>query len=458
MTTEHLIPQSAVRSPQSRAGFAGPDVPDFDILNTCVQCGLCLPSCPTYRENYREQSSPRGRLHLMRSVYESKLDVLDPVFVAQMSECLDCRACEAVCPSGVKYGAVLEASRTQVQRARQERGLPSVQERVLRRFIFGWLFRDLRRLRAAAMLLRLYQTSGLQRLARGSGMLRLLGMERMEAQLPDLRRAFFVPRWQVYPAQGERRGQAGLLAGCVMSTAYAHVDRATIRVLTRNGWDVIVPERQGCCGALHAHAGEIETGRALMRRNIAAFQDVDVIVSNAAGCGAALKEYSHLLKDDPIWAERAAAFSAKARDVTELLVSAPDLRLPDLGPRTSDSGLRVTYQEPCHLAHAQRITEAPRTLLRAIPGVKLVEMAESSMCCGSAGIYGITQPEMSVRLQEHKLGHALATEADVIVTANPGCAMQLEAGLRARGSPVKVRHIIELLDAAYRRGTTDEHG
>ena len=448
MTIENPIPQSPVRSPQSGSGFAGPDVPDFDILNTCVQCGLCLPTCPTYRENYREQSSPRGRLHLMRSVHEGTLDVLDPVFVSQMSECLDCRACEAVCPSGVRYGAVLEASRTQIQRARQERGIPSLKERVARRFVFGWLFRDLRRLRAAATLLRFYQQSGLQRLVRTSGSLRLLELDRMEAQLPDLRRAFFVPGWQVEPAQGERRGVAGLLAGCVMSTAYAHVDRATIRVLARNGWDVVVPRLQGCCGALHAHAGEIETGRALMRRNIAAFHDVDVIVSNAAGCGAALKDYGHLLKDDPIWSKRAAAFSAKARDVTELLAPSPDFR-----PPTADFRLRVTYQEPCHLAHAQRITEAPRSLLRAIPGVKLVEMAESSMCCGSAGIYGITQPEMSARLQDRKLGHALATEADVIVTANPGCAMQLEAGLRARGSPVKVRHIVELLDAAYHRGT-----
>jgi glycolate oxidase iron-sulfur subunit len=326
---------------------------------------------------------------------------------------------------------------------------------VLRRFVFGWLFRDLRRLRGAATLLRFYQQSGLQQLVRASRVLRLLALERMEAQLPDLRRAFFAPHWQVEPAKGERRGVAGLLAGCVMSTAYAHVDRATMRVLARNGWDVVIPRVQGCCGALHAHAGEIETGRALMRRNIAAFQDVDVIVSNAAGCGAALKDYGHLLKDDPLWSGRAASFSAKVRDVTELLASVPDLHLPDSGLRTQDSGLVVTYQEPCHLAHAQRITEAPRTLLRAIPGITLVEMAESAMCCGSAGIYGVTQPEMSARLQERKLGHALATGADVIITANPGCAMQLEAGLRARGSPVKVRHIVELLDAAYRREGTN---
>jgi glycolate oxidase iron-sulfur subunit len=386
----------------------------------------------------------------MRAVHEGRLGVLDPVFVSQMNECLDCRACEAVCPSGVRYGQVLEASRTQIQRARAARGLPR-KERVLRRLVFGWLFSDLGHLRGAALLLRWYQRSGLQRLARASGTLRLLGLERMDAQLPNLGRAFLVPRGQVFPAQGERHGRVGLLAGCVMSTAYAHIDRATVRVLQRNGWDVVIPASQGCCGALHAHAGEIATGRALMRRNIAAFADVDAIVANAAGCGAALKEYGHLLKDDPAWAARAAAFSANVRDVTELVASSPGFRPPASGFR-----LVVTYQEPCHLVHAQRIAEAPRKLLRAIPGVRLVEMAEAAMCCGSAGIYGLTQPEMSARLGERKLSHALATGAEIIVTANPGCALQLEAGLRARGSAVKVRHIIELLDTAYRRGSGEE--
>jgi glycolate oxidase iron-sulfur subunit len=450
--TRHPAP--GTRHP-ALSGFAGPDVPSYDILNTCVQCGLCLPTCPTYREVYREQSSPRGRLHLMKSVHDGRLDVLDPVFVSQMHECLNCRACEAVCPSGVRYGPVLEASRAQIQRARDERGVP-VPERTLRWLVFRRLFRDMRLFRVAATLARLYQRGGARRLARSSGLLRALGLERLDDQLPDMTRTFFVPRGQLYAAQGERRGLAGLLAGCIMHTAYGHVDRATVRLLTRNGWDVAVPQAQGCCGALHAHAGDLDGGRELMRGNIAAFEQagVDVVVSNAAGCGAALKEYGHLLRDDPSWSERAAAFSAKARDITELLASFPMAAFPNPQPPPPNP-LVITYQEPCHLVHAQGISAAPRALLQAIPGLTLVEMAESSLCCGSAGTYSVTQPEMSGRLLDRKLDHALATGASIIATANPGCALQLEAGLRRRRSPVRVRHVVELLDAAYRRGETN---
>jgi glycolate oxidase iron-sulfur subunit len=428
------------------AGFAAGDVPGFDILNTCVQCGLCLPTCPTYRETYREQSSPRGRLHLMRAVHDGRIDVLDRVFTEQMYECLDCRACEPACPSGVAYGKVLEASRSQIERARAEREDRSLPERALRKIVFGWLFREPARVRAVSALARAYQRGGVQRLARGSGILRAFRLDRLEGQLPRISRSFFAAEGQVYPTIGERRGRVGLLTGCMMHTAYAGVHRATVRVLTRNGWEVAVPKEQGCCGALHVHAGETDGGRELMRRNIAAFEaaGVDLIVNNAAGCGAAMKEYGHLLRDDPAWAARAAAFSAGVRDVTEILADAP-LR-GDLRPLN----LTVTYQEPCHLAHAQRIVAQPRALLRAIPGLKLVEMAESSLCCGSAGSYSVTQPEMSARLLDRKLTHALATEPAVIVSANPGCMLQLQAGLRQRDiTDVQVRHIVEVIDAAY---------
>ncbi|MGI8550008.1 MAG: (Fe-S)-binding protein [Dehalococcoidia bacterium] len=458
------------------SGFSQEDTPDYEILNTCVQCGLCLPTCPTYRETYREQSSPRGRLHLMRSVYEGQLDVLDPAFATQMSECLDCRACEAVCPSGVQYGKVLEASRAQVEQAREQRGMRSRPERLVRSFVFGWLFKRLSRLRLVGGTARIYQQCGLQRLTRSTGLLRALRLEYLEQQLPGLSNSFFVPHGQVYPAVGERRGRVGLLAGCIMHVAYAGIDRATVRVLRQNGWEVVVPRAQGCCGALHAHAGAIDQGRELMRRNIAVFEsaDVELVVNNSAGCGAAMKEYGHLLHADQVWAERAATFSAGVRDITELLATSP------LRGKLGRIDATVTYQEPCHLAHAQRIAAAPRTLLAAIPGLKLVEMAEASLCCGSAGIYSIIQPQMSADLRDRKLSHALATEAQIIATANPGCMLQLRAGLQASSefrvpksesmgpanrdpdhdsvgqqrSMVQVRHIVELLDESYRRGCT----
>ena len=438
------------KPPLRFGGFSDHDTPSYEILNTCVQCGLCLPTCPTYREAYREQSSPRGRLHLMKAVHEGRLDVLDPVFVGQMYECLDCRACEAVCPSGVAYGKVLEPARTQIEQAKERRARRSARERVLRWLVFGWLFRDLGRIRAASALARAYQQSGFRSIARRSGLLRALGLAYLESQLPTVSRRFFVPRDQVFAPTGARRGRAGLLAGCVMHTAYAEVDRATVRVLARNGWEVVVPAAQGCCGALHAHAGDMDQGRDLMRRNIAAFEaaGVDMVVNNAAGCGAAMKEYGFLLREDPRWSERAIAFSARVRDITEILAAEPLQGTP--GRIDAD----VTYQEPCHLAHAQRIIAPPRALLRAIPGLSLVEMAEASLCCGSAGVYSVTQPEMSTRLIERKLDHALATGARIIASANPGCMLQLRAGLRRRGrGDIQVRHVVELVDDAYRRAT-----
>lgn len=428
--------------PAERGPFAGIDA----ILNTCVQCGLCLPGCPTYRETYREQSSPRGRLHLMRAVAEGRLDVLDPVFADQMAECLGCRACEPACPSGVAYGAALETARAAVEQARAARGRRSWREQALRRLVFGWLLGDLARVRVLGTAAWLAQRGGLPTLARRSGLVRALGLERLVAQLPPLARPFFVPRGQVYPAQGVRRGRAGLLAGCVMHTAFAPVMWATMRVLTRNGWEVVVPAGQGCCGALHLHAGEASGGRALARRLIAAFEavEVDVVVTNSAGCGAAMKGYDHLLRDDPAWAGRAAAFSARVRDVTELLAQTP------LQGRLAPLHRTVVYQDPCHLLHAQRIAAAPRELLRAVPGLRLVEADEAGLCCGSAGSYSLLRPEMSERLLRRKLDRLLATGAAEIVTANPGCSLQLRAGLRRRGLRLPVRHVIELLDEAYR--------
>jgi len=432
---------ATVQEVERRRTFSGRDAPAYDAIRKCVHCGFCLPSCPTYRITWRERSSPRGRIWLMKSVAEGRLDLLDPVFAEEMQLCLNCRACEAVCPSGVHYGEILEASRAQLVQHRPQ----SLRERLFRFLGFRVLLGDMRRFRLANRLLRWYQRSLLRALVRRSGLLRLLGLEHADALLPRLSDVFVVADGRFYPAEGERRGRVALFVGCVMSTAYAHVHEATIRVLTRNGFDVVLVSGQQCCGALHVHSGEPELGRELARRNIEALESpyLDAIIVNAAGCGAMLKEYPQLLRHDHGYAERARALAAKVRDVLEFLVERGLTAQPGPLPWT------VTYQEPCHLAHAQRITQQPRVLLRAIPQLRLVEMAESALCCGSAGIYNLLQPNMASVLLERKLDNALATGADVIVSANPGCMLQLEAGLRERGSRVPVLHLVEVLDRAY---------
>lgn len=434
--TENSVTQTEKR------GFRGSDVPSLDVIRSCVHCGLCLSSCPTYRMTGRERSSPRGRIWLMKSVNEGSLDLLDPVFQEEMSLCLNCRACEAVCPSGVKYGEILEASRAQIETHRDA----SPRARLIRAFAFNVVFSDIRRFRLLSQSLRLYQRSGLRSLVQRSGILRLLKLEEAEKMMPELSDQFVVGNGTTIPAQGEWRGRVALFVGCVMSTAYADVHRSTARVLSRNGFDVSIISGQQCCGALHIHAGEPGGGRRLARKNIDAFENpyIDAIIINAAGCGAALKEYCHLLKDDPAYASRAAAFSAKVKDAIEFLadrgLSAPPGPLP----------MTVTYQEPCHLAHAQRITKQPRALLKAIPELKLIEMPESSLCCGSAGIYNLLQPNMASQLLNRKLDNAMTTQATAIVSANPGCMLQLSAGLKQRGSTWQVIHLMDLLDRAYK--------
>lgn len=422
-------------------GFRGHDIPDFDVIRSCVHCGFCLPACPTYRVTGRERSSPRGRIWLMKSVAEGRLDLLDPIFEDEMTLCLNCRACEAVCPSGVRYGEILEASRAQLVQHRHQ----TAKERLLRFLGFRVLLGDLRRFRAVNRLLRIYQRSPLRTLARRSGLLRLLGMEHADQLMPEIGDRFVVADGRFHPALGERRGRVALFVGCVMGTSYAHVHEATVRVLTRNGFDVALVPGQGCCGALHVHAGDFDGGRRLARRNIDALSSpyIDAVIVNAAGCGAALKEYPHLLGHDHDYAERAQVFSAKVRDAIEFLAERGLSAQPGPLPMT------VTYQEPCHLAHAQRITKQPRALLAAIPELRLVEMPESALCCGSAGIYNLLRPEMASTLLERKLSNALSTGAQAIVSANPGCMLQLQAGLRARGARVPVLHLMEVLDRAY---------
>ena len=433
-----------------RHAFSAPDLPPSDVFDRCVRCGLCLPACPTYVETLVETSGPRGRIALIKAVAEERLDLLSPGFVHQMSECLDCRACEAVCPSGVEYGKILEPARTQIVRAQGP--ARSWWARLGRAVLIGELFGNLRLMRVAARLLKLYQRSGLRALVRRTGLLRALGLQDMEAMAPRVSDRFFIPRDQRFAPAGVPRATAFVHAGCIMHVAFADWNEATVRVLNAAGIEVLVPSDQGCCGAITIHAGEMPRGRELAKRNIAAFErsGADVYVVNAAGCGSALKEYGHLFHEDPEWENRALAFSARVRDVLEYL---DEVGLPPgaLGPL---AGV-VTYQDACHLAHAQRITAPPRRLLAQIPGLELREMAESSLCCGSAGIYNVQQPEMARRLGRRKVDHVLEVAPEIVATANPGCALQIRNGLdRAGAHGVAVKHVVQLLDESLQRSPT----
>jgi glycolate dehydrogenase iron-sulfur subunit len=427
-------------------GFVAPDVPPSDVFDRCVRCGLCLPTCPTYVETLVETSGPRGRIALIKAVSEQRLDLLSPGFVHQMSECLDCRACEAVCPSGVDYGKILEPARTQIVRAQSP--ARSWWARLGRAVLIGKLFGSMRLMRAAARCLKLYQRSGLRELIRRTGILRALGLADMDALAPRISDRFFIPRDQRFAAAGSKRATAFLHAGCIMHVAFAAWNEATVRVLNAAGVEVVVPRDQGCCGAITIHAGEMAHGRELAKRNITAFErsGADVYVINAAGCGSALKEYGGLFHADPAWENRAIEFSGRVRDVLEFL--------DEIGiPSGALGAVRcvATYQDACHLAHAQRITAAPRRLLASIPGLELREMDESSLCCGSAGIYNVTQPEMAQRLARRKTERILEVEPNVVATANPGCALQMRNGLdRAGAARIAVKHVIELLDESLR--------
>ena len=424
-------------------GFVGSHAPEEADLYRCVHCGLCLSACPTYVETWLETESPRGRIALMKAVHEGRVGISDRL-VSHWELCLQCRACEAVCPSGVPYGRLMERTRAQVRDSNLES--PAL-NRLSRLFLMAALPHN-KRLRLAGHLMRLYQRSGLQGLVRQTGILKALpgGLHQMEAQMPVMGNQFFTSNGRVYPAQGERRMTVGLLSGCVMPMMQGDAMRAAVRVLQRNGCDVVTPLAQGCCGALNLHAGDLELGRQMARRNIDAFQAacVDVVVTASAGCGSSMKEYGDLLRDDPDHAGAATEFAENTRDITEFLAALP------LDPPQAELPWRVTMQDPCHLAHAQRITDAPRHVLRSITGLQLTEMAESSLCCGSAGFYSLLQRDMSQRLQRRKIGNAIATEAQVIASANPGCMAQLEQGLRNAGSNVRVMHVVEILDAAYR--------
>ncbi|NQW23907.1 MAG: 4Fe-4S dicluster domain-containing protein [SAR202 cluster bacterium] len=424
------------------SGFSGPDAPAEADLYRCVHCGLCLSSCPTYVETALEMESPRGRIALMKAVNEGRVEI-SPRIVSHWEACLQCRACEAVCPSGVPYGRIMEHTRAQVKAA----GLQSKELRRVSRFFLQTTLTHPWKLRLGAHLIRIYQRLGIQKLLRLSHLLYLLpgGIAKLESNLPPMGRKFFGPSATVHPAQGEKKMTVALLSGCVMPLMQGPTMEATVRVLTRNGCDVVVPKGQGCCGALNAHAGDLFNARKMARTNIDALMaaGVERIVTSSAGCGSTMKEYADLLKDDPEYSAKAARFGEMTQDVTELLVG-----LPFQAP-TATVNRKVTYQDPCHLAHAQRITAAPRTILNSIPGLELVEMENSGLCCGGAGIYSTTQPALSQRLLKRKMDSIDATGTHEIITANPGCMLQVEQGLKARKMPGRVRHVVDILDEAY---------
>ncbi len=412
-----------------------------DKLLTCVHCGLCLPACPTYRQLGNENDSPRGRIYLMRGVVEGKLEIGD-AFISHIDLCLGCRGCETVCPSGVPYGHLLEAARAEVAKNKSARG--SVSEALLR-LVLNKVFTRPWLLRAGLALARWFRDSGLARAAFSANLVRGRLRFAMALLLASRSRLTKSRRRTSAKPNATAATRVALLRGCVMEGLFRETNRATERVLARNDCELIDANEQMCCGALHAHAGQLDVARQLARINIAAFlaTGADRIIVNAAGCGAAMKEYVGLLADDPLFGERAREFSSKVRDVSEFLIEA-GIRRP-----AGHIERRVAYDAPCHLIHAQRITQAPIDALRAIPGVTLVPLRGFESCCGGAGIYNLQHPELSNDILSDKIASIKESGADTVASANPGCIMQIGAGLLLNGLKVDVVHPIDLLDAAY---------
>ncbi|MCC6713445.1 MAG: 4Fe-4S dicluster domain-containing protein [Candidatus Dadabacteria bacterium] len=425
--------------------FDDVDRPSPGLIDDCVHCGFCLSACPTYLETGSELDSPRGRIYLMKSAGEGKIPLAGSL-VTHLDKCLGCLACMPACPSGVQYGSLIEAGRSQIER-RYERPLF---QRLLRSLIFS-LFPYPGRLRLMTPFFYLYEKLGVRRLVESSGILGAVSqnLAQMEEMLPKVNSLLPPPSLpEVVPAKGKRRYRVALLTGCVQSVFFARTNEATVRVLAENGCEVVIPRGQGCCGALSVHSGRLAEGRDFARGLIEKFEglDADFLIINSAGCGSTIKEYGHILKDDPEYAARAGAVSAKARDVMEFLSEA------GLAGELKNLNIKVTYQDACHLGHAQGIKEQPRSVIRQIPGIEFTELTESDVCCGSAGIYNLVQPEMSRKLLVRKTSHVEETKADYIVAGNPGCLLQIEKGIRQKGLKMKTAHPVELLDWSYRGG------
>ncbi|MFZ0636201.1 MAG: (Fe-S)-binding protein [Candidatus Acidiferrales bacterium] len=425
---------------ETLSGFSATDKPLYEDYARCVHCGLCLDHCPTYRLWGKEADSPRGRIRQMILVDQGRLELGDS-FVTHMDRCLDCRACETACPSGVEYGKLIELARAQIQQ-KYRRPLFS---RAARDFVYRKLLPHPNRVAALARVMRFFQASGIEGLVRGSQIARLFGMQERLELMPRIDREFFDSSvGRTFPALGKKRARVAFFAGCVARVTFTALNDATIRVLQANGCEVIVSAGQVCCGALANHAGMRDVTRELAQTNFRAFAggEFDAILTNAAGCGSTLKEYAHLFPETSDAHTHAHDFSSRMRDVTEFLD-----KLGLVAPMRPVN-LRATMQDSCHLLHGQKIREAPRRLVRAVPGVELVEMPLADHCCGSAGVYNVMETHASMALLEEKMRYAKQTGAQAIVTANPGCILQLRAGAAMYGTDQEVLHVVELLDRA----------
>ena len=406
---------------------------DYDKSMACIHCGLCLSSCPTYLETGNENDSPRGRVYLMRAIQDGRLPLEDTA-VKHIDLCLGCRACEAVCPSGVQYGDLLEHTRDHME-AHYKR---SVFQTFLRRVVIEKVFPFSGRMKLALLPARFAKAIGLDKVLPKF-------MREPLALIPDKVQEGHLP--EVSAAAGTKKGSVGFVSGCVMNVMFGPTNENSVGLLNQAGYEVVTPKSQGCCGALYAHSGNLAAARECAKANIVAFAQCDTVVINAAGCGSTLKEYHHLLHGDTEWEERGRKFSAKVKDITEWLTASGFLSTLNPPPSTQ----RVTYHDACHLAHAQRITKPPRDLVKAVAGKNFVELPESDVCCGSAGTYNLTEPAMAERLQQRKIENILKTGADLVVTSNPGCLLQIQAGLQKANPKIKVMHIADYLAEASKK-------
>lgn len=431
---------------------------DYDQLTNCMRCGFCLPACPTFRETGLEPESPRGRIALMKAVADGIMDP-DQAFQDQMNHCLGCRACEPACPADVKYGQLIEQARDAIE-DHAEHSLPT---KSLRKIMFKGVFPNRGKLKLLGASLGIYQKSGLQKLARGTGIMKLFPkhLQEMEAVLPEATSKGVIEQLGTfYPAKGKAIARVALFRGCIMDVMFAGTNVNTVKLLSEAGFDVVIPDTQVCCGALHAHSGEMDGARGLARTNVQAFKaaGVDYIASNAGGCGALLVEYDHLLGDDPDSETREAAkwFAGRVKDVSQLIVEIGNIpSFAELAP-TSDQGT-VTYQDSCHLRNVMKSSSAPRQLMRSVDGVAYVEMKEADRCCGSAGIYNVTQPGMAGQILEHKMEHASHTGARYMLTSNPGCLLQMKHGIDKHKPPFRMEamHIVDYLHDRIVHATDD---
>jgi len=442
---ESTAAMNETRNSPSLSAFDAHHAPAPEIIDKCVHCGFCLPACPTYVLWGQEMDSPRGRIYLMKLAAEGTAQI-NPTWVSHFDRCLGCMACMTACPSGVDYGKLIEATRAQIERNFNR----TPEEKRHRRFLFE-RFTHPARLRSLRVPLLAYQKLGLQSLAHGLGLIKLLPKrwQTMEALLPKLAPQEKVPEYT--RAIGTKRRRVGLLLGCVQREFFSHVNAATVRVLAAEGCEVVAPREQTCCGALLVHAGEEAAAVGFAKKIVDRFEQatVDAIVTNAAGCGSHLKEYAHLLRDDPAYAARARKLAAKCKDISEILA--------ELEPRAPRQPLklRVAFHDSCHLQHAQGVRAQPRALLSRIPGLELVEIPEPAICCGSAGIYNLVQPDTARDLGDRKAQHIAELNADVVATGNPGCILQIQASLARLPQKTPVVHTIQLLDASL-RGATPE--